>query len=491
MSQRSAVLEPPIASQNEARSTVLSFPVVLAVSLTYLVFFLSRRNIADPDLWWHLRDAQELLATGHVSVADTYSFTAPQAAVMPFEWLSELPYYAAYKWAGLSGVFVLVFLISTAIALGIYRVSYLASDDVKNSFVVSVGAAVLAAVSSGARTLLFGWLCLVLLMLVLETVRRGGWRWLVTVPPLFCLWANLHGSWPMGLAVFGAFIASGMVEGEWGQTYATRWSRSQFTKLAATAVCSAAAVFVNPIGYQLVAFPFRVMFGGSASYHTQEFAPVDFLTPWGKVAILLMIAVLLAALFSKVRWRLDEVAFVLLAFYFSLSHMRFLFLAGILLAPIFAKRLKLMTPYEPGSDKRLNNAIALLFLFCLFVASAPRRSTYENPVKYPEQAIAYMQANGIHGRLFHDWAWGGYLIWQMPQVKVFVDGREYPYVPTGVVNDYMAATFGQSAQAVLDKYRIQYVLMPVESPMAKSLMVSPAWSLSYRDETSVLLHRSQ
>jgi hypothetical protein len=233
------------------------------------------------------------------------------------------------------------------------------------------------------------------------------------------------------------------------------------------------------------------MFGGSGEYHTQEFAPVDFHSPWGKVAMLLIIAVLLAALFSRVRWRLDEVAFVVLALYFSLSHVRFLFLAGILLAPVFAKRLKLMTPYDSSSDRRLNNAIALLLLFGLFIASAPRRSNYQNPVQYPERAIAYMQANGIHGKLFHEWVWGGYLIWYMPQVKVFIDGREYPYVPTGVVNDYMAATFGQSSQAVLDKYGIEYVLMPIESPMAKSLMVSPAWLLTYSDETSVLLHRSQ
>jgi hypothetical protein len=207
--------------------------------------------------------------------------------------------------------------------------------------------------------------------------------------------------------------------------------------------------------------------------------------------ILLIFALLLAALFSGVRWRLDEVALVLLALYFSLSYVRFIFLAGILLAPIFARRLKLMTPYDSGSDRWHNNVAALLVLACLFIASVPRHSNFQNPAKYPDGAVAYMQANGIRGRLFHDWVWGGYLIWHMPQNKVFIDGRGDPYTPTGVVNDYLAATFGQSQQAVLDKYRIEYVLMPADSPMAKSLMVSPAWLLMYRDETSVLLHRSQ
>jgi hypothetical protein len=491
VSQPSAVLVLPAASQSAARRSWLSFPVVLAASLAYLVFVLSKRNIADPDLWWHLRNAQQLVATGHLPIADSYSFTAHGAAVLPFEWLAELPYYAAYKWAGLTGVFVLVFLLCTAIVLGIFRVSYLASGDVKNSFLFSIGAAILAAVSIGARTLLFGWVCLVLLMLILETVRRGGWKWLVLLPPLFCIWINLHGSWPMGLVVFGAFIVSGMIEGAWGQTYATRWSALEFRKLVLTALGSVAAIFVNPFGYRLVLYPFQVMFGGSPGMgQIQEFAPVDFQTPWGKVMILLIFSVLLVALFSRVRWRLDEVALVMLAFYFSLTHVRFIFLAGILLAPIFARRVDLMTPYESGSDRRLNNAIALLVLFGLFFVSAPRRSNFQSPVKYPVGAVAYMEANGIRGRLFHEWVWGGYLIWKMPQSKVFIDGRGDPYVPTGVLKDYFAALYDQNPQAVLDKYRIEYVLMSPDSSLVKSLTSSAAWSISYKDDASILLHRS-
>src|ERR1035437_6942561 len=116
---------------------LLSFPAVLSASLAYLIFLLSRRNIDDSDLWWHLRNAQYLLVTGHLPVVDSYSHTAPGAAVHPFEWLAELPYYLAYKWAGLSAVFLLVLLLCTAIFLGTFRLSYLASHDLKNSIVVS------------------------------------------------------------------------------------------------------------------------------------------------------------------------------------------------------------------------------------------------------------------------------------------------------------------------------------------------------------------
>jgi hypothetical protein len=466
-----------------------SFPTVLAASLAYLVFLLSRRNLADPDLWWHLRNAQYLLTTGHLPVVDSYSYTAPGATVLPFEWLSEIPYYLAYKWAGLPAVFVLVFLICTAIVLGVFRLSYLASHDIKNSFVVTVGGAVMAAISIGARTLLFGWLYLVTLLLILEAVRREDWKWLWLVPPLFCLWVNSHGSWPMGMVLFGIFIAAGLVKGCWGQVYAAPWSAQQLRKLLITAAVSVAALFVNPFGYHLVIFPFKVMFAsGSGIGSIQEFASVDFQTPWGKVMMALILGVLLVALFSRERWRLDEVARIMLALYYSLAYVRFIFLAGILAPPVFAKRLKLMSPYDRSSDRRLPNAAALAFLLCLFIVSLPHPSRLPYPVKYPERAVAYMKTNRIQGRVFHEWVWGGYLIWHAPELKVFIDGRGEPY--GSVFKDYLSAISNQNPQAVLDKYQVEYVLMPTDSPLAKFLESSPKWTVRYSDETSVLFHRS-
>lgn len=408
MSQLSAPLIVPVNSPSSIWRRVFSFPTVLAASLTFLVFVLSRRDITDPDLWWHMRNAQHLLTTGHIPLVDSYSYTAPGVAVVPFEYLAEVPYYLAYKWAGFPAVFLLVFLLCTAIVLGVFRLSYLASHDLTNSFLVSVGTAVLASVSIGARTLLFGWLYMVILLLILEAARRDDWKWLWLVPPLFCLWVNSHGSWPMGMVVFGVFIASGLVEGCWGHVFATRWSGLQLRKLLITAGASALAVFINPLGYRLVFFPFDVMFGARSAEtgNVEEFAGVNFHTPWGKAAMILILGTLLISVLSQKRLRLDELGFIVLSLYFSLTYVRFMFLAGILLAPIFATRLELMTPYDKNSDKRLYNVVALAILLCAFIIGVPR-SGFKDPIHYPAGAVAYMKANGIQGRVFHDYAWGG------------------------------------------------------------------------------------
>ncbi len=73
------------------------------------------------------------------------------------------------------------------------------------------------------RMLLFGWLCMVGLLLVLDRFRRTG-KGLWLLPPLFALWINLHGSWVFGVIVLALTIVSGLVEGEWGLVVARRWS---------------------------------------------------------------------------------------------------------------------------------------------------------------------------------------------------------------------------------------------------------------------------
>ena len=53
-----------------------SFPALIVAILIARVYWTCRDNIVDPDLWWHLRNAQYFLKTFHFPNIDTYSFTA-------------------------------------------------------------------------------------------------------------------------------------------------------------------------------------------------------------------------------------------------------------------------------------------------------------------------------------------------------------------------------------------------------------------------------
>jgi hypothetical protein len=63
---------------------VFSFPV-MCMFLLLLIFGFSVRRIAEPDIWWHLRNAAYLFQHQSFPSVDTYSFTAAGSPWINFE----------------------------------------------------------------------------------------------------------------------------------------------------------------------------------------------------------------------------------------------------------------------------------------------------------------------------------------------------------------------------------------------------------------------
>src|SRR5215813_1016166 len=88
---------------------LLSFPVFLAVALAACVFLFDSGSIADPDIWWHLRNAEVLVRTHSVVYQDFYSFTAHGSRWINESWLAELPFYFGWRWLGMRGIYLVMF----------------------------------------------------------------------------------------------------------------------------------------------------------------------------------------------------------------------------------------------------------------------------------------------------------------------------------------------------------------------------------------------
>ena len=72
---------------------------------------------------------------------------------------------------------------------------------------------------------------------------RGGWRMSVPCPRSSAAWTDeTRGSWALGLIVLAIFIAGGLVEGTWGRVGATRWSAAQLRRLGGCLAASMAAL---------------------------------------------------------------------------------------------------------------------------------------------------------------------------------------------------------------------------------------------------------
>ena len=473
---------------------VFSFPVMCMFLLASVIFGYAPRGIGigESDIWWHLLNARNLLQYHSLSRIDTRSFTVAGSPWMSFEWLSEIPFFLAFKTMGLQGVIAVYSTVMVLIFAGVYYRACRGGADCKNAALATLAGICIGSVSLAPRTLLFGWLCMTGLLLVLDQFKRAG-KGLWLLPPLFALWINLHGSWLFGIVVLVTTIASGLVEGEWGLVIARRWFPVELKKLLLALCASLAALFVNPFGHKLVLYPFDYIFRQQGVIQGSEYwRSVDFSTWNGKLALILILVLMAAALFSRSRrWRLDEVLLTAFALWCALSHVRFLDFAALIIVPILAPRLDLFPPYEPELDKPwLNAAImaAVLGSVIFFFPSAAKlqqRMDHE----YPGAALAFMQRQHINGRIFNSVEFGGYLEWNAPELKPFIDGRGDIFIHNGIFDDYCDAVGIGQPFAVLDKYRIDYVLVERTWPLVYLLEHSTAWRSIYSDKVAVLFER--
>ena len=472
---------------------VFSFPVFLAVALAACVFLFTGASISDPDIWWHLRNAEVLVESHSVVHEDFYSFTAGGSRWVNESWLAELPYYFGWRWLGVRGIYLVMLAEVELILLGVFGLAWLRSKSVKAAFVACSLAVWLATVSFGPRTLLAGWICLVLELFLLELLRHGR-DWLWWLVPLFILWANLHGSWLIGMVLFAVYGACGLVKGRWGRIEARRWSRDQLRKLVVVGALSVAGLFLNPYGWRLVFYPFNFAFQQKLNVgRVEEWASLDFHTPRGKILFVVLAALVASALARKHRWRMDELAFLLIALYAALTYSRFLFLAGIIVTPLLARELDFFPPYDTRADKPWLNAVLILAMVGGCVWRLPRDPVlWRDTVRdYPVKVLPQLQTLPAGARLFNDYLWGGYLIWNARDVPVFIDSRVDIFEYNGVFGDYLDVLDMKGALAILDKYDIRYVLFRSQSPLTYLLSNTSGWQQTYRDDTAVMFERKE
>ena len=475
-----------------------SFLTMLAFLLVTLEFIMTRGSVVDPDIWWHLRDAEYLFQHHQLPRADMYSFTVAGHPWINHEWLAEIPYYLAWRAGGLSGINAMMFATISLIFLGLLYLSYMETRHFKAAIVACCFLTFIASVSFGPRTILFGYLYLVLLLIILQRFRQKGNAPLWLIPLLFCLWANTHGSWSLGLIVFSIITAAGFVRGSWGRVDAERWTPSQMGKLVVTGLASVAALFVNPFGSRLVFYPFDMAFRQKLNIsHVAEWVSVDFHDLRGKFVLALLLTLLVTALVRRTRWRLAEVALVLFAVYSGLTYVRFLFLLAIVMAPVLTRILEFVPQYRPEVDTPLINGFVISLMIGSIIHYWPTSAEMQKSLseKYPTQALTYLKAHPPDGPVLNFYLWGGYLAWNDRALKVFIDSRVDIYEYAGVLKDYLDLLNLSQSKSILDKYKIRYVLFPQpggysESALTYVLEHDSQWNVIYSDATTVLLERN-
>ena len=380
-----------------ARTTPLrspSFSTMLLALLMGLLFFLCIHQplLSDPDLSWHLHNAQ-LLIRQHTFVHHDEPRDSLQrhAAVNP-DWLAELVFYIARVRFGVRGLAVLIIGLLEAVLLGVWSLAFLQTRSRWPGLAAAFFFLLFLAAPTVPGPHLFGWINLILELTVLEQYRAGKDRlWLL--PPLFFLWVNLHGSWLIGLVLLVVYVATGLVSFRKGALEAWAWAPHQRNRLCLFTAFTIPALFLNPFGWRLVVHPFEMI--GRLSL--QQAPSLTVLSLRGCAVFLLISAYFAARTLYPRTWTLQEAVTLFIAVLAGFTDVHLLPLTGIILCPMIARELSSFGQPHPCRDKPTFNAAIVLLLLGSTAPHIPGTETLIRQLTKtsPEQPVGSLRQHSL------------------------------------------------------------------------------------------------
>lgn len=473
---------------------VFSFPVALLFLFLPIIPLTERSRLNDPDLWWHLRIGQVIWTTHHIPLKDLFSWTTGNHSSIPHEWLTELSMYAAYHFAGYSGLMVWMLLATCGLMTAAYVLGCLVSGNCKASFLTAFQLWLFATIGLAPRPHLFGYTLLLIELIVFELTATRDARWIWVLPPLFVLWVNSHGSFVLGLLLAVVFCFVSLAEFDVPGLIARKVDSGSRRHIFASVTLACLALLINPVGKAQILYPLGAMLDDAKSLDAiQEFQPLQITEPRAILLALLVCGIAVVVIARGVRLRLQDALFALGGIYLALRHQRMLFVCGILLIPLLSRLVaQLWEGYRPDRDRPGLNLAVMAVSVAVIVLAFPNRAAVARQVEEgnPTGAVAYLKTHRLSTYLLNDYLYGGYLVWAAPEYPDFIDGRGDVFAWAGVLYDYARwATLQEDPRHLLDQYRISTCLLVAGSPMAHVLALLPEWQQVYADKNSVIFTR--
>lgn len=499
--QAPAVTSPGTLNSGRIESRIsirraLSFPILLGALLLGGVFLIERSLRLDPDTWWHIKVGEQILTSHSWPTSDPYSFTARGNDWIAYEWLGEVVMALSMRVGGIRGLDILLIALAGIIVILIYYYAYLRCNNSKAAFVASVLVLPLAALCFTLRPQLLGFTFLLITLIVLERFRQGHQIAVWTLPVVFLLWVNSHGSFALGMAIMGLYWVSGVFGFRAGELDAVRWTRAQRLHLAVVSLLCVLALVITPYGTRLAAYPLEMLFFQPVNVgNIQEWQPLMIFDWWqNKLFLMLLLLLIFGQVVLRPKHRLETLGFILFTVYAASVHGRFIVIFAIALAPLLAALVaRWVPPYDPAKDLQHLNALLIVAILAGMIAFLPSRQELHEGIakKFPVAAVEHLRQHPVPGPMFNDYGWGGYLIWSLgPQQKVFIDGRADIYEYAGALADYLnIAKVKRNTLFLLRKYDINACLIEPQASLATLLAASPNWEQAYVDDLAVLYVR--
>jgi hypothetical protein len=479
----------------------------LLIAIVFVaIFTMAVRAPADTDTWWHLQSGRWIVQERSIPRTDPFSYTRYGQSWIDHSWLAQIVLYLTFDGMGYAGLALLIASLAT-LAFAFVWLQCAGTDRWLRAFVLIIAAAA-SGVIWAARPQMFSFVLAAVFALVLSNYRRGNRKALWSLPPLMVIWVNLHGGFAVGFILIVATLF-----GEMGNQLLRNpgLARRDIGRLGLVLGLCLLAVPLNPYGFQMVTYPFRTVGIGVLQDFIAEWLPPDFHQLHLHPFIWMVLATLTALGLSGRRADFTDLTLVALFAYMSLLAGRNIALFALVTAPVIARygsyalegwRTRLNRPVRVRPPARsgiflLNWALLALVMIASGVKiTQPTSAALNEKAKadmLPVNAIRFLQAERPAGPLFNSYNWGGYLIWELPDYPVFVDGRTDLY-DDEFLTEYLSIAFAQEGwEKKLDGYGINLVLIEPQSMLGRMLeersLNNEGWQQVYRDEMAAVFIR--
>lgn len=473
-----------------------------------LVFIMAARTPLDSDLWWHLKAGEYTIQTASPLMKDLFSYTRAGETWINHSWLGQVILYWCFHNAGYWGLGFCVALVATLSMAVLFKVMG-GSAFFKSVFVVL--AAIVSSFIWSPRPQIFSQLMFAILLAWLVKGQKASlFQNVLMVIFLFAFWSNLHGGYSLGIILLSLNLIGGVVQTIWREDDQKNEILTHIKRYGIYLISALAGSLLNPNGLNTLIIPFRTVGVEALQNLIDEWASPDFhhlaMQPF---LILMFVGIISLAVSRKNASGFEIVGFIGFTYLALIAKRNFApfavfstFMIGNHLPEVMDKisaRFRMNKFF--GSQKRLPGHIskpvnlmlvALLgvtaLLKCFYVTHPVVVSAYEAQF-YPKHAVAYLKSSGIpKGNLFNSYGWGGYLIWNLPAVKVFADGRTDLYGDE-ILMEWLYLIHAQDEwKKILEKWNIDWLLVEPNQPIVKYL-IQAEWEVIYRDEVSIILVR--
>jgi hypothetical protein len=487
------------------------FPALDAFLFVFLAN-LVLQPLVEPDFGWHLRTGLDLIKNGwRVPPTDPYSHTMPDWPWVEHAWLTDGILGLLYSGLPRGGGLALIVLFA-AIAAGAFLLSAQTAKAGRTPRRLAVAAVAWVALPFlGARIQVITWLGLAIVLVLWDRYLRGATWPLWGLPVLFLAWANLHGGFTAGLFAW-ALMMAGSVAVRLLTVYRPRlaarldepvltWRR--IGALVAALVVSTVLTLINPYGPRLYVEIYESLTDRFMIDSLQEWQPLSLERLAGEMylAYLLVLGAGTAMWYRKVepvRW-LMWLAFLVL----SLRHWRnvpFFLIASLpLCADMVSAAASTLTRRLPAIGANVRRwgfglacaaAMALVALGSEHLERVVRcgidPAGFFEDTDYPIEAVDWVHRHRseLGSRLYNDYGLGGFLVWWLPQEKIFIDGRmpAWRVADRWIFRDYVAlAHQDPPALGVMDKYRVEWGITAAGGVLDQAIQRAPGWRHVYED----------